>query len=73
MACDSSKTDVGRNRPATIRAWTARVSRSAIAGSTAGLIGPWTVTIVLMIGWKMIGFDDHFVWGAPFGWYDRDV
>ncbi len=24
-------------------------------------------------GWKMIGFDDHFVWGAPFGWYDRDV
>jgi gluconate 2-dehydrogenase gamma chain len=24
-------------------------------------------------GWKMIGFDDRFVWGAPFGWYDRVV
>ena len=25
------------------------------------------------IGWKLIGFDDRFSWGAPFGWYDRDV
>jgi hypothetical protein len=25
------------------------------------------------IGWKMIGFDDRFVWTAPFGWYDRDA
>jgi gluconate 2-dehydrogenase gamma chain len=25
------------------------------------------------IGWKMIGFDDRFSWGPPFGWYDRDV
>jgi gluconate 2-dehydrogenase gamma chain len=24
-------------------------------------------------GWKMIGFDDRFVWTAPFGWYDRDA
>jgi gluconate 2-dehydrogenase gamma chain len=22
-------------------------------------------------GWKMIGFNDQFSWGAPFGWYDR--
>lgn len=25
------------------------------------------------VGWKMIGFDDRFSWGPPFGWYDRDV
>jgi gluconate 2-dehydrogenase gamma chain len=25
------------------------------------------------IGWKMLGFDDRFSWGPPFGWYDRDV
>jgi gluconate 2-dehydrogenase gamma chain len=25
------------------------------------------------IGWKLIGFDDRFVWTAPFGWYDRDA
>jgi gluconate 2-dehydrogenase gamma chain len=25
------------------------------------------------IGWKLIGFEDRFVWGPPFGWYDRDV
>jgi gluconate 2-dehydrogenase gamma chain len=25
------------------------------------------------IGWKMIGFEDRFVWTAPFGWYDRDA
>jgi len=25
------------------------------------------------IGWKWIGFDDRFVWTAPFGWYDRDA
>jgi gluconate 2-dehydrogenase gamma chain len=24
-------------------------------------------------GWKLIGFDDHFSWGPPFGWYDRNV
>ena len=24
-------------------------------------------------GWKMIGFDDRFSWGAPFGAYDRNV
>jgi len=22
------------------------------------------------IGWKMIGFDDRFSWGPPYGWYD---
>lgn len=22
-------------------------------------------------GWKMIGFDDRFVWSPPFGYYDR--
>jgi gluconate 2-dehydrogenase gamma chain len=22
------------------------------------------------VGWKAIGFDDRFVWSAPFGWYD---
>lgn len=25
------------------------------------------------IGWKMIGFQDRFAWGPPFGWYDRDA
>jgi hypothetical protein len=25
------------------------------------------------IGWKLIGFEDRFVWTAPFGWYDRDA
>jgi gluconate 2-dehydrogenase gamma chain len=25
------------------------------------------------LGWKMIGFDDRFSWGPPFGWYDRNV
>jgi gluconate 2-dehydrogenase gamma chain len=25
------------------------------------------------LGWKMIGFDDRFSWGPPFGWYDRDA
>jgi hypothetical protein len=25
------------------------------------------------IGWKMIGFEDRYSWGSPFGWYDRDV
>ncbi len=24
-------------------------------------------------GWKLLGFDDHFSWAAPFGWYDRNV
>ena len=24
-------------------------------------------------GWKVLGFDDHFSWAAPFGWYDRNV
>jgi gluconate 2-dehydrogenase gamma chain len=24
-------------------------------------------------GWKLLGFDDHFSWSAPFGWYDRNV
>ena len=23
-------------------------------------------------GWKVLGFDDRFVWAAPFGWYDPD-
>jgi gluconate 2-dehydrogenase subunit 3-like protein len=23
-------------------------------------------------GWKAIGFDDRFVWSAPFGWYDAE-
>jgi gluconate 2-dehydrogenase gamma chain len=23
-------------------------------------------------GWKAIGFDDRFVWSAPFGWYDGE-
>jgi gluconate 2-dehydrogenase gamma chain len=23
-------------------------------------------------GWKVIGFDDRFVWSAPFGWYDGE-
>ena len=25
------------------------------------------------VGWKLIGFDDRFVWSAPFGWYDADA
>ena len=25
------------------------------------------------IGWTLIGFEDRFVWTAPFGWYDRDA
>jgi gluconate 2-dehydrogenase gamma chain len=25
------------------------------------------------VGWKLIGFDDRFSWGAPFGWYDRNA
>jgi len=25
------------------------------------------------IGWKMIGFEDRYSWGPPFGWYDRDA
>jgi gluconate 2-dehydrogenase gamma chain len=25
------------------------------------------------VGWKLIGFDDRFSWGPPFGWYDRDA
>lgn len=24
------------------------------------------------IGWKLIGFEDRFVWSAPFGWYDGE-
>jgi gluconate 2-dehydrogenase gamma chain len=24
------------------------------------------------VGWKMIGFEDRFVWSAPFGWYDGE-
>ncbi len=24
-------------------------------------------------GWKLLGFEDRFVWTAPFGWYDRDA
>jgi gluconate 2-dehydrogenase gamma chain len=24
-------------------------------------------------GWTLIGFEDRYVWTAPFGWYDRDV
>ena len=24
-------------------------------------------------GWKWIGFDDHFSWAAPFGYYDRNA
>jgi gluconate 2-dehydrogenase gamma chain len=24
-------------------------------------------------GWKWIGFDDHFSWATPFGWYDRNA
>jgi len=24
------------------------------------------------IGWKLIGFDDRYVWEQPFGYYDRD-
>jgi gluconate 2-dehydrogenase gamma chain len=24
------------------------------------------------VGWKLIGFEDRFVWSAPFGWYDAD-
>lgn len=24
------------------------------------------------IGWQAIGFEDRFVWTAPFGWYDAD-
>jgi gluconate 2-dehydrogenase gamma chain len=23
-------------------------------------------------GWKMIGFNDQFAWGPPFGWYDAN-
>lgn len=23
-------------------------------------------------GWKVIGFEDRFVWSAPFGWYDGE-
>ncbi len=25
------------------------------------------------VGWHLIGFDDRFVWSAPFGWYDADA
>lgn len=25
------------------------------------------------VGWRLIGFDDRFVWSAPFGWYDADA
>ena len=24
------------------------------------------------VGWKLIGFEDRFVWSAPFGWYDAN-
>jgi hypothetical protein len=24
-------------------------------------------------GWRWIGFDDRFSWGAPFGWYDQNA
>lgn len=24
------------------------------------------------VGWQAIGFDDRFVWSAPFGWYDGE-
>ena len=23
-------------------------------------------------GWKLLGFEDRFVWSAPFGWYDAN-
>ena len=23
-------------------------------------------------GWRLIGFEDRFVWSAPFGWYDAE-
>src|SRR4029434_5641755 len=45
IAYDSSNADLGRSRPASIRPSTARVSRWAASGVTAGLTGPWTVTI----------------------------
>ncbi len=25
------------------------------------------------VGWKLIGFEDRFVWSAPFGWYDAEA
>lgn len=25
------------------------------------------------VGWKLLGFEDRFVWSAPFGWYDADT
>jgi gluconate 2-dehydrogenase gamma chain len=25
------------------------------------------------VGWKVLGFEDRFVWSAPFGWYDADA
>jgi gluconate 2-dehydrogenase gamma chain len=25
------------------------------------------------VGWKLIGFEDRFVWQPPFGYYDRDA
>jgi hypothetical protein len=44
IAWDSSKADLGRSRPASIRPSTARVSRSDASSVTAGFTGPWTVT-----------------------------
>ena len=24
------------------------------------------------VGWKVLGFEDRFIWSAPFGWYDAN-
>jgi hypothetical protein len=24
------------------------------------------------IGWKLLGFEDRYIWQQPFGYYDRD-
>jgi gluconate 2-dehydrogenase gamma chain len=45
-------------RVATITGWLANPEYGGNAGK---------------IGWKAIGFDDRFVWSAPFGWYDSDA
>ena len=43
MAYDSSSGEVGRSLPASMRASTARVSRSGTSAGTAGFTGPCTV------------------------------
>ena len=63
MAYDSSIGVAGWNRPPCIRASTASVSTSASAISTAGLIGPCTVT---RKWWPMIwSSSSRCTWPAP--------